>query len=147
METDQVIQMLNRARAEELACVQLYAQDARMLEEMGNRYLARLFREQLAEEVMHARWLAARVRELGGTPTDQPSAWCRKRGARRGIARVRGMLHEAAALERKELAQYERGILDCALAGDLQTKTLLEQIVGSEESHQGLWLGLLSGRD
>ena len=147
METEKVVSMLNQARAEELACIQLYAQNGRHLEEMGNRYLARLFREQMAEEVMHARWLAARVRELGGAPTDQPAAWCRKRGNRRGVARVRRMLQEAVALERRELVQYEKGILDCALAGDLTTKTLLEQIVGSEEAHEGLWLGLLSGCD
>jgi len=57
------------------------------------------------------------------------------------------MLQEAAALEHRELARYEKGILSCALAGDLKTKVLLEGIVDNEQSHQDQWVGLLVSRD
>ncbi|GEM_PF-5493055 len=147
MDAEEIVDLLNRARAEELACIRLYAQNVRQLEEMANGFLARLFREQMAEELMHARWLAARIRVLGGIPTDQPAAWCRKRLSARGTSRLRRILQEAAALEQRELRQYEQGILECALGGDWETKTLLEQIVDSEQAHQNQWLGLLARRD
>ncbi len=147
METQEIVEMLNRARAEELACIRLYAQDIRKLEERGNDFLARLFREQMGEEVLHARWLAARIKQLGGDPTHQPASWCWKRLSGRGATKVRRMLEEAAALERKELRQYEQGILKCALGNDGQTKLLLEQIVESEQSHRDQWISFLAARD
>ncbi len=147
MDPEAVIKMLNHGRAEELACIRLYAQNMKQLQEMGSWFMARLFQEQMGEEVMHARWLGARIRALGGIPTSEPSSWCRKRGARRGATKIRRMVQEAAALEQKELKQYEQGILECALEGDLETKALLEQIVDSEQSHQDQWIGFLAGRD
>jgi len=147
MESEKVLGILNRARAEELACIQLYAQNARFLEESGHSFLAWMFRDQMAEEVMHARWLSARILALGGTPTHEPAAWCRKRGARRGAPSVRRMIREAGALERRELALYEKAILECALSGDLETKVMLEHILDVEGNHQDQWARLLTARD
>lgn len=147
MDPEAVVEMLNRSRAEELACIRLYAKNMKQLQEIGSWFMARLFQEQMVEEVMHARWLGARIRALGGIPTNEPSNWCRKRGVRRGATKIRQMVQEAAALEQRELRQYEQEILECALGGDWETKALLEQIVDSEQSHQDQWVGFLAGRD
>ena len=147
METDEILELLNRARAEELACVRLYSQNATQLEEIGNLYISRLFHEQMGEELLHARWLAARIRALGGIPTQEPASWCRKRGTRCGTTKIRRMLQEAAALERRELALYEQAILNCSMGEDIETKALLEQIVDTESAHEGQWTRLLAFRD
>ena len=146
METEDVIKVLNRARAEELACIHLYSEYANQLETAGNSILARMFREQMTEEMMHARWLGARVRQLGGTPIQRSAAWCRKRGSRRGASSVRRMIREAAELERREVVMYEEGILACAMGGDIETKTMLEQIVDSEGGHEREWARFLGIR-
>ena len=145
--SNEVIQILNHALAEELACVCLYARNARQLKEEDRWFLFNLFREQMAEEVSHARLLAGRIRELGGETTHQPAAWYRRERDRCRIKKICRMLQQAAALEHRELAQYEDGILKCALAGDLKTKELLEGIVDDEQSHQDQWTGLLVRRD
>jgi len=142
-----VVQILNQALAEELACVCLYARNARQLKAEDHWFLCHLFCEQMAEEASHARLLRGRLRDLGGEPTRQPAAWCRMGKKRCRVRRVRRMLQEAAALEHRELARYEKGILSCALAGDLKTKVLLEGIVDNEQSHQDQWVGLLVSRD
>lgn len=148
MEKKKVVERLNKARAEELACIRLYGRNVLWLEEQGNAVLARMFRDQLEEELEHARWLGERIKELGGLPTHKPAPWYfRKRSARRKIPRIRRILQEAAALEQRETALYEQMILDCALDGDLPTKALLERIADSEEFHQGQWVGLLARRD
>ena len=147
MEPKGVIQILNQALAEELACVCLYARNARQLKAEDHWFFFHLFCEQMAEEASHARLLTERIRDLGGEPTLQPAAWYRMGKERCRVRKIRRMLQEAAALEHRELARYEQGILKCALAGDLKTKTLLEGIVDSEQSHQDQWAGLLTRGD
>ena len=147
MKAEGVVQILNRARAEELACIRLYGKNAILLEEQGNAVLARMFRDQLEEELEHARWLAERIQYLGGLPTHKPAPWYLRRSRRHKLPQVRRILQEAAALERREAALYSQAILDCAMDGDLPTKALLERIADNEEFHQGQWVGLLARRD
>ncbi len=142
-----VVQILNQALAEELACVCLYARNARQLKAEDHWFLFHLFCEQMAEEASHARLLTGRIRDLGGEPTHQPADWWRMGKRRCKVGRIRRMLQEAAALEHRELARYEKGILSCSLVGDLKTKELLEGIVDSEQSHQDQWVGLLARWD
>lgn len=106
-----------------------------------------MFRDQLEEELEHARLLAQRIQELGGVPTHKPATWYLRRRIRRKAPRIRRILQEASALERRETALCEQVILGCALDGDLPTKALLERIADNEEFHQGQWVGLLAKRD
>ena len=132
-----VLEALNHNLRAELSAVEIYAAHARAIQEDA---IAQGVHAILAVEQRHAHDLAARIRELGGTPAapgDDETVLGRAVGGSTAQSTTEEML-------RLELAEEQQAIQDYAthiayLEADEETLDLLEEHLADEIQH-ARWL-------
>ena len=133
MNREQIIEALNDNLRAELSAVEMYAAHAKAIPEDA---IAGGVRAIMAVEHRHARDLAARIRALGGTPTEPG-------GAETVVGRAAGATTaQASTVEmlRLELAEEQQAIKDYAaeiaeIMDDDETLDMLEEHLNDEIQH------------
>jgi bacterioferritin len=124
-----VIEYLNRALRHELTAVSQYWLHYRLLENWGFRDLARKWREESIEEMMHADKLVARIIFLEGFPNMQSLDPLHIGQT------VKEVLECDLAAELSARALYKEAATCCHSAQDYVTRDLFESLMKDEEDH------------
>jgi bacterioferritin (cytochrome b1) len=133
MDQTQIIEALNKDLRAELSAVEIYAAHASAIPEDA---IAEGVQAIMAVEQRHARDLIARIRALGGTPTEP-------RGVETVVGRAAGAASaQASTVEmlRLELAEEQQAIRDYAaqiaeIMDDEETLDMLEEHLIDEIQH------------
>jgi bacterioferritin (cytochrome b1) len=137
MDRTQIIEALNKDLRAELSAVEMYAAHAEAISEDA---IAQGVRAIMVVEQRHARDLAARIKALGGTPTEPGGAETiagRAVGAASSQASTVEMLRLELAEEQQAIKDYATQIAD--IMDDEQTLDLLEENLADEIQHSR-WL-------
>lgn len=124
-----VIDLLNEARARELAAITQYMTNHYELEDQGIGGLASKLKEIGIQEMKHAEKLAERILFLDGVPTSKPDLVAKK-----GLD-IAGILKTGEALEAAACKMYNASAGACAQAKDQISKQVFEELLGDEEEH------------
>ena len=167
MDTGRVVEVLNSARARELAVIIQYMEHhyvAGGLEGlpsltkqgfgdmwvrsrgagltakiMGPPDLVVALKSIAKVEMVHAERFANRITALGGVPTVSPGDRCK-------AASVIEMLELDLAAEEEAVALYTEYLEVCRSEGDEESQALFEQVLQDERSHSAMFRSLLEGR-
>jgi len=124
-----VIEFLNDALRHELTAVSQYWLHYRLLENWGYLDLAKKWRAESIEEMMHADKLVARIIFLDGFPNMQTLDPLR-------IGQdVKEVLDSDLAAELHARALYQQAATWCESAGDYVTRDLFVGLMSDEEHH------------
>lgn len=126
---EQVIDMLNKARASELTAIMTYMQQHYELEDQDFGVLADIIKKTAIVEMQHAEKLAERILFLEGMPVSDPD-----REIRKGQD-LAGMLATDMELESSAIRMYNDFARQCGDLGDHVSKVLLEELLEQEEGH------------
>jgi bacterioferritin len=133
----QLIDGLNQDLAGELGAVIQYATYAAVASGFERPQLVTFFQQEIADELLHAQFLADKIAALGGTPTTKPDAVT--------IPETNGeLLEEVLAAETRAIAGYTDRISQADAVGDIGLKVQLEDIIRDETSHREETLKLLA---
>ena len=141
---DTVLKLLDSALATEWVCVLRYTQHAIAATGITSEAVAAEFAEHADDEREHARRLAERIMQLGGTPNlDPSSAATRSQTEYRQADDLVTMIRENLIAERIVIEGYGEMI---RYVGDKDptTRRLLEWILGEEEEHADALSDLLT---
>jgi bacterioferritin (cytochrome b1) len=133
MNREQIIEALDQNLRAELSAVEMYAAHAKVIPE---DIVAQGVRAIMAVEHRHARDLAARIKALGGTPTEPGGAETvvgRAAGAATGQASTIEMLRLELAEEQQAIKDYAAEIAD--IMEDEETLDMLEEHLVDEIQH------------
>jgi bacterioferritin len=125
----EVMNVLAAALKEELGAISQYFLHAEMCENWGYTRLSEQIKQQAVGEMKHAEILIERILFLEGLPNmaDLP---------RLNIGKtVKEQLENDLALEISAVAEYNKGIAICQMAGDHGTADFLKPILQDEEDH------------
>lgn len=164
MDTDRIIEVLNAARARELAVIIQYMEHHYVaagieghpsfikqtrgdtwIRSRGSGLAARLagrpeavvtFKSIALVEMLHAQSFGNRITALGGVPTVTPGERCK-------ASTVREMLEFDIAAEEEAVATYAEAIEVCRREGDDESRTLFEEILPDERAHESAFQDLL----
>ncbi len=154
-----VIRLLNEALATEIVCTLRYKSHYFMAEGIHAKAATDEFKEHAAQEQEHADWLAARIRQLGGTPNFHPEGiLLRSHSEFQSMPQGRTlpgevtpetlleMIQEDLIAERIAIESYSEMI---RYIGDKDptSRRLLERILETEEEHAEDMAGLLANPD
>lgn len=126
---DKVIEVLNRARAQELHAIVQYMTHHYELEDRQYGVLSKRIKGIAIEEMKHAELLAERILFLEGEPTTKFDQAIRKGQS------VREILENDRALEEGAVKDYNEFARICAESGDRASQELFEQLILQEENH------------
>ncbi|GGF59885.1 bacterioferritin [Azorhizobium oxalatiphilum] len=130
MKGDQkVIEYLNRGLRSELTAINQYWLHYRMLENWGYRDLAKKWRTEAIEEMVHADKFVDRILFLDGFPNLQVLDPLR-------IGQdVKEILESDLAAEKEARALYQEAAAYCQSVKDFPSKNLFEELMADEEGH------------
>jgi len=126
---EQVIDLLNEARASELTAILQYMSQHYELEDQDFGKLAMQLKTIGIDEMRHAEMFANRILFLGGTAASVPDGKTVK-GQEIGQIYVYDRGLETGAIE-----MYNHHAQECAKLGDQISKDLFETILAEEEAH------------
>jgi len=126
---EKVIDVLNKARAMELAAISQYMNQHYNLDDMDYGELAAKMKLIGIDEMRHAEAFAERVKELGGEPTSEPDQKVQKGQA------VEAIYPFDAGLEDNTIDIYNQFLLVCRENGDSVSMKIFEQIIHEEQIH------------
>ncbi|HNS97852.1 MAG TPA: ferritin-like domain-containing protein [Polyangiaceae bacterium] len=126
---ENVIQVLNKARADEIAAILQYMADHYALDDADYGAVAANMKLIAIDEMRHAEMLAERIFELGGMPVAAPSM-----PAKRG-QKIQEALEYAVGLEHQAIADYNEFLEICRANRDSISAKLFEQIIEEEQIH------------
>lgn len=129
MSTQQSVELLNKAVADELATVHQYMYFHFHLDDLGYGPLAVLFKRTAIVEMGHVEKLAERILFLKGDVEMAPGFAVEK------ITDPVKMLAKAASMEASSALDYNQWARQCGENLDSATKKLFEALVGDEETH------------
>lgn len=124
----ELIELLNRDLADELGAMIQYVVYAACATGPYRPQLSQFFLAEVADEQMHAQFLANKIVALGGSPTT----------AARAVSLPsdnRGMLEEVAAAERHAVRAYTERAAQAEAYGDKGLAVQLEDFVRDESGH------------
>ncbi len=125
----QLIDGLNHDLAGELGAVIQYTTYAAVARGFARPQLVAFFQQEIADELLHAQFLADKIAALGGTPTTTPE-----------VVSIpptnRELLEEVLAAETRAIAGYTERIAEAESVGDIGLKVQLEDIVRDETTHR-----------
>jgi bacterioferritin len=133
----QLIDGLNHDLAGELGAVIQYTTYAAVASGFERPQLVTLFQQEIADELLHAQYLADKIAALGGVPTTTPDAVTIPQTNRE-------LLEEVLAAETRAIAGYTERIGQAEAVGDIGLKVQLEDIVRDETAHREETLKLLA---
>jgi len=128
MDKKTLIQRLNEDLAGELGAIIQYLTYAAKVTGPYRPQLAQFFLTEVADEQLHAQFLANKVVALGGDPATQPRAVPTARTNRE-------MLEAVLAAERQAVADYTQRAKDAEALGDKGLVVQLEDMVRDESGH------------
>ena len=128
MTKDELIEKLNEDLADELGAIIQYIIYAARATGPYRPQLSQFFLAEVADEQMHAQFLANKIASLGGTPTTTPRAVPVPDGDR-------AMLEEVVAAEKRATAAYVQRAKDAEAYGDKGLVVQLEDFIRAESSH------------
>lgn len=128
MDKTEMIERLNQDLAGELGAIIQYITYAAKATGPYRPQLAQFFLTEVADEQVHAQYLANKIVALGGEPTTQ---------AREvpGAANNRDMLKAVLAAEQQATADYTQRAKDAEAFGDKGLAVQLEDMVRDESGH------------
>lgn len=135
--SSQIAAALQTALTAELSAIEVYGQQVRVIDQAD---LAEGLQAILNVEQGHARDLTARIRQLGGTPTE-PGGAATVEGRAIGAQSAAGSLSQALQLdlaEEEKAIQFYRGQI-ASILNDADTVVLLKRHLDDETSHAA-WL-------
>jgi bacterioferritin len=124
-----VINVLNKARAAELAAILQYMSQHYELADSDYGQFAQQLKLIAIDEMRHAEMLAERILILGGTPTSQPEMPVKKKMPVLEIMKLDAGLEEGAVRDYNESLQVCR---DCR---DSLSGKIFEQLIAEEQMH------------
>lgn len=124
-----IIELLNKAVAEELYAVNQYMYFHFHCDDQGYDILAGLFKKVAIDEMKHLEEFAERILFLKGDVNMIPSSDVKK------ITDVKEMLELARKLENEAMEDYNKMAAECAANNDAVTKKIFEDIIAEEEKH------------
>ena len=116
---DELIKELNVAYAEEWLAYYQYWLGAQLMVGPMRSAISEEFMEHANEELKHAKWLAERIVQLGGTPVLDPS----------------DLIEQNVVGERCAIARYQK-ICDMTFGKDYETFRISEKILKEEIKHE-----------
>jgi len=124
-----VIDLLNAARAREIAAIQQYLAQHYELEDKGYGKLAKKIKEIAIVEMKHAEKLAERILFLNGVPEFKPDSMPKKGED------IPKLLVTDIGIEAKAVDMYNDAAAVCAAEKDQGSKDLFEELIADEEDH------------
>ena len=124
-----VIDVLNKARAMELKAIPQYMNQHYNLDDMDFGDMAAKLKLIAIDEMRHAEMFAERIKELGGEPTAEPA------GAVERGQKVEAVFAFDAELEDNAIAAYNEFLLVCRENGDSTSMKIFEAIIDEEQIH------------
>jgi len=131
-----VIDLLNEARARELAGILQYMVQHYDLTDQDYGKLAKVLKATAIVEMKHAEALAERIVFLGGTPTSKPDAEAKKN------QKISDMIATDIGIEEEAVKLYNEAALACAEALDHVSKDLFEKLLKDEDGHLDAFLNI-----
>jgi bacterioferritin len=124
-----VIEVLNKARAMELQAISQYMNQHYNLDDMDYGELAAKMKLIAIDEMRHAEQFAERIKEIGGDPVTGHDGKVQKG------QKVQAIYPFDAGLEDDTIDVYNQFLLVCRENGDSISVKLFEQIIDEEQLH------------
>lgn len=137
-EIQTLIDGLNSDLAAEYQAVLMYITYAATVSGPHRPTLKAFFTQEIAEELLHAQFLAQKIASLGGTPTTVPKPVP-------PADSPKAMLENILAAEEAAIAGYRERAEQAEAAGDHGLSTHLDTIVEDETEHREETLKILRG--
>lgn len=128
MNTETLIENLNRDLADELAAIIQYTVYSAKATGPFRPQLSAFFEEEITDEQGHAQFLSNKIVALGGDPTTTPTA---VKAAHSNKELVEAVLEA----EQKAVKNYTQRIQDAEEAGEKGLAIQLEDILADESNH------------
>jgi len=128
MDKQTLIQRLNEDLAGEYGAIIQYLTYAAKATGPYRPQLAQFFLAEVADEQLHAQFLANKIVALGGEPTTEPRPVPKAKGNRK-------MLQAVLMAERRAVADYTQRARDAEESGDKGLVVQLEDMVRDESTH------------
>ena len=128
MDRQALVQHLNSDLAGELGAIIQYLTYAAKVTGPYRPQLAQFFLAELADEQLHARFLANKIVALGGEPTTRPRAVP-------PASTNRAMLEAVLTAERQATTDYTQRATEAEALGDKGLAVQLEDMVRDESGH------------
>jgi bacterioferritin len=126
---ENVIKVLNQARAMELQAITQYMNQHYGLDDMDYGELAGKIKLIAIDEMRHAEAFAERVKELGGEPTTEPAGKVQKG------QEVETIFPFDIDLEDDAIVSYNQFLQVCLKNNDSTSAKIFEQIIDEEQLH------------
>ena len=126
---EQLIDGLNEDLAGELQAVIMYIQYAASVKGPYRQQLSQFFAGEIADELLHAQFLANKVAALGGLPTVQPKPVPQTDDARQ-------MLQNVYEAEATTIEAYKERARQAEEYGDIGLVNQLEEQIADETGHK-----------
>ena len=127
--TQNVIEVLNKARAMKLQAIHQYMNQHYNLDDLDYGELAAKIKLIAIDEMRHAEMFAERIKELGGEPVTGHDGTVKKGQA------VEGIFPFDANLEDDTIDVYNQFALVCRENGDSISMKIFEEIIDEEQLH------------
>ena len=128
MTKQELIDKLNEDLADELGAIIQYVIYSARATGPFRPQLSQFFQAEVADEQLHAQFLANKICSLGGTPTTTPRPVSLPDGNR-------AMLEEVVEAERRATASYVQRAKDAEAYGDKGLVVQIEDFIRDESSH------------
>jgi bacterioferritin len=131
----QTIEILQSVLATEIVCVLRYTMNAITASGISSESVKAEFDEHAAEEQQHARQVAERINQLGGTPDFNPEGLAARSASQYSVGgTLLEMIKENLIAERIACEHY-RELIRFFADKDPTTRVMMESILSKEEEH------------
>jgi bacterioferritin len=140
----QTIEILQSVLATEIVCVLRYTMNAVVASGIASESVKAEFDEHAGEEQQHARQVAERINQLGGTPDFNPEGLATRSASQYSSGgNLIEMIKENLIAERIACEHY-RELIRFFADKDPTTRVMMESILSKEEEHANDMLDLLA---
>lgn len=128
MDKQAMIDALNRDLATEYAAIIQYIQYSARVQGPWRTELRAFFQAEIADEQMHAQYLADKISAMCGVPSTEPTSVP-------NAATAEEMLRAIFEAEKKAVQQYSQRAQQADQMGEVALKVQLENMVADEQTH------------
>ena len=128
MDKQALIDALNEDLANEYAAVIQYTQYSAKVRGPWRAELRTFFQTEIADEQMHAQFLADKIAAMGGNPTTQPAPV-------QNAETPEEMLKAVLAAEEGALRRYKQRVGQADELGEIALRVQLENFIADEQNH------------
>jgi bacterioferritin len=143
-DVSQTIEILQSVLATEIVCVLRYTMNAVAARGIASESVKAEFDEHAGEEQQHARQVAERINQLGGTPDFNPEGLATRSASQYSVGgNLVEMIKENLIAERIACEHY-RELIRFFADKDPTTRVMMESILSKEEEHANDMADLLA---